>query len=276
MGTSQSSKGAPPKVPLVPPWADNDAPQNPPDNDPKVTPPSNPDNPNPNSQPIAPERRFFGARINLNKFASNGDKTYLKRGVGHYVRTGYGGSQTATQRLSRTISTAGALYNVLSYNSSGVSSGTLPDIDFDAFRGKTFDQITDTIIEAIRPIDGDLDSEASQKSMKDAFSELLIKYENADLLNLSEEQRLFVIERFIAGDVFTRFDLDMGKDIRRNASSAASALARLKEAKDYIKETVASSFKKIDKTIAFTSRTIVSAIKDTLEDAFHVFESYAI
>ncbi len=276
MGTSQSSKGAPPNVPLVPPWAENGTPQNPPDSNPNDTPPSNPDKTNPNDQPIAPGRRFFGARINLNKFASNGDKTYLKRGVGHYVRTGYGGFKTATQRLSRTISTAGALYSALSYHSSGQSSGTPPDIDFDALRGKTFDQITDAIIEAIRPIDGDLDSEASQKSMKDAFSELLGKYENADLLNLSEEQRLFVIEKFIAGDVFSRFDLDMGKDIRRNASSPASALSRLKEAKDYIKETVASSFKKIDKTIAFTSKTIVSAIKDTLEDAFHVFESYAI
>ncbi len=219
MGTSQSSKGAPPNVPLVPPWADNGAPQNPPDGIPNDTPTNNPDNSNPNNEPIAPERRFYGARINLNKFASNGDKTCLKRGVGHYVRTGYGGSHTATQRLSRTISTAGALYNALSYSSSGTSSGTPPDIDFDALRGKNFDQITDSIIEAIRPIDGDLDSEASQRSMKDAFSELLEKYENADLLNLSEEQRLFVIEKFIAGDVFTRFDLDMGKDIRKNASS---------------------------------------------------------
>lgn len=276
MGTSQSSKGAPPNVPLVPPWADNDTPQNPPDSNPNDTPPSNQDSTNPNNQPIAPGRRFQSARTNLNKFASNGDKTYLKRGVAHYVRTGYGGSKTATQRLSRTISTAGALYNALSYSSSGQSSGTSPDIDFDALRGKSFDQITDAIIEAIRPIDGDLDSEASQKSMKDAFSELLVKYENADLLNLSEEQRLFVIEKFIAGDVFTRFDLDMGKDIIRKASSPASALSRLKEAKDYIKETVSSSFKKIDRTIAFTSKTIVSVIKETLEDAFHVFESYAI
>ena len=49
-----------------------------------------------------------------------------------------------------------------------------------------------------------------------------------------------------------------------------------KEAKDYIKETVSSSFNKIDKTIALSSKTIVSVIKETLVDAFHVFESYAI
>jgi|WetSurMetagenome_2_1015567.scaffolds.fasta_scaffold427415_1 hypothetical protein len=275
MGTSQSSKGAPPKVPLVPPWANNGTPQDSPDSKPNDT-PLNPENQVPGKPPIAPERRFYGARTNLNKFASTGNKTDLKRGLEHYVKTGYGGSRTTTQRLSRTITTAGALFNVLSYNSSGQPSGMFPEIDFNALRGKTFDQITDAIIEAIRPIDGDLDSEASQRSMKDAFSELLGKYENANLLDLTEEQRFFVVEKFIAGDVFTRFDLDMGKGIRKKASSPASALSRLKEARDYIKETVSSSFKKIDKTIAITSKTIVSVIKDTLEDAFHVFESYTI
>ncbi len=275
MGTSQSSKGAPPNVPLVPPWAENVTPQNPPDSGPGDT-HQNLENPIPDKIPIAPGRRFYGARINLNKFSSTGDKTYLKRGIGHYVKTGYRGSRTATQRLNRTVTTAGVLYDFFSYSSSGQPSGMFPDFDFHALRGKTFDQIADAIIEAIRPIDGDLDSEASQNSMKDAFSELLKNYENVDLLNLTEEQRFFVIEKFIARDVFNRFDLDMGKDIIRNATSPANALARLKEAKDYIKETVSSSFKKIDKTIAFTSKTIVSVIKGTLEDAFHVFESYAV
>lgn len=275
MGTSQSSKGAPHNVPLVPPWADNGTPQNPPESTPGDT-PQNPVNPVPDNHPFAPERRFFGARKNLNNFARNGSKTDLKRGLGHYVRTGYGGSKTATQRLSRTITTAGALYNFLTSSSSGQTTAIYSEIDFITLRGKTFDQISDAIIEAIRPIDGDLDSEASQKSMKDAFSELLEKNENADLLNLTEEQRFFVVEKFIAGDVFTRFDLDLGKEIRRNATSPAIALSRLKEAKDYIKETVSSSFKKIDKTKTFTSKTIVSIFKDTLEDAFHVFESYAI
>jgi hypothetical protein len=66
----------------------------------------------------------------------------------------------------------------------------------------------------------------------------------------------------------------MGKNIRHNASSLASGLSRLKEAKVYIKETVASSFKKIASSI--TSKSIVSLIRETLEDAFHVFESYAL
>lgn len=279
MGTSQSSKGAPPNVPLVPPWAaGNDNPSNSPDDDNGNNSPS----PNPseknngNNSETAPSGRFRGARTNLNKFASDGGRTYLQRGIGHYVKTGYGGSKTATARLSRTVATAGALYGALSYGSSVESSNSIPVIDFEALRGKSFEQITDTIIEAIRPIDGDLDSEASRNSMKNAFSDLLEKNEDADLLNLDEEQRLYVIERFISGDVFARFDLDMGKNIRKNASSPASALSKLKEAKDYIKETVSSSFKKIIIAATITSKAIVSLIRETLEDAFHVFESYAL
>jgi hypothetical protein len=283
MGTSQSSNGAPPNVPMIPPWADNGDSDNPPsptddntdDNSPTPNPPEkdNPENP-----VLAPSGRFRGARTNLNKFAREGGRQNLRRGVGHYVKTGYGGSKTATARLSRTVATAGALYRALSYGSSEAafseSSASVPDIDFDALRGKSFEQISDTIIEAIRPIDGDLDSEASRNSMKNAFSELLEKYNDANLFNLDEKQRQFVIERFIAGDVFARFDLDMGKNIRHNASSLASGLSRLKEAKVYIKETVASSFKKIASSI--TSKSIVSLIRETLEDAFHVFESYAL
>lgn len=282
MGTSQSSNGAPPNVPLVPPWVDgnNNTPNPPDDNDDNNTPSPNPsEKDNPQNKEIAPSGRFKGARTNINKFASDGGRKYLQRGVGHYVKTGYGGAKTATARLTRTVSTAGALYGVLSHGSSGVSGespSSVPDIDFEALRGKSFEQITDTIIETIRPIDGDLDSEASRNSMKNAFSDLLEKYKDADLLNLNEEQRLYVIERFISGDVFARFDLDMGKSIRKNASSPASALSRLKEAKDYIKETVASSFNKIITTATIKSKAIVSLIRETLEDAFHVFESYAL
>lgn len=282
MGTSQSSNGAPPNVPLVPPWAaGNDNPPNSPDDDNgNNTPSPNPsEKNNANNSETAPSGRFKGARTNLNKFAGDGGRQYLQRGVGHYVKTGYGGSKTATARLSRTVATAGALYGALSYGLSGArgeSSSSVPDIDFEALRGKSFEQITDTIIEAIRPIDGDLDSEASRNSMKNAFSDLLEKYKEADLINLNEEQRFYVIERFISGDVFARFNLDMGKNIMKNASSPASALSRLKEAKDYIKETVSSSFKKIITTATITSRAIVTLIRETLGDAFHVFESYAL
>jgi hypothetical protein len=277
MGTSQSSNGAPSGVPLVPPWADNPNSDN---NGSDETQPNggndNPPNGGPNElasqPPLAPPARFRGARLNLNNFARSGDKGSLQRGVGHFIKTGYGGSKTATKRLGQTIKTAGALYNTLSFGSSKTAS----ELDTSSLQGKSSDEITDAIIEAVRPIDGDLDSEASRDSMKNAFSELLDKDENSDLLNLTEDQKIFVIEKFVAGDVFKRFDLDLGKSIRKNSPTLANAMSRLKEAKDYIKETVASSFKKTVKKSSLSARTIISIVKDALEDALHVFESYAV
>lgn len=275
MGTSQSSKGAPGKVPLVPPWADDDE-KKPNQGDDSNT--SNNDKaPSPRKDlPIAPAGRFKGARTNINSFAKNGETDKLRRGVGQYIKTGYGGSKTAAKRLSRTINTAGVLFDFLSSISTGQTSTGEPfqDIDTNALVGKDEDEITDAIINAVRPIDGDLDSEASQNSIKEAFSELLEKEENTDLLNLTDDQRLFVVEKFVANDVFARFNLDMGKNILENAPTNIAA-SRLKEAKDYIREAVYSKFReKITKdTVSPSSIRIL--IQEVLTEAFEIFESYA-
>ena len=276
MGTSQSSKGAPGNVPLVPPWADDDGKKR----------PNQPDDSNtgnnvkapapPKVLPIAPTGRFKGARTNINSFAKNGDTYKLRRGVGQYIKTGYGGATIATKRLSRSINTAGVLYNFLSSISTGqtITGEPFLDIDTNALIGKDEDEITDAIINAVRPIDGDLDSEASQNSIKDAFSELLEKEDNTDLLNLTDDQRLFVVEKFIANDVFARFNLDMGKNILDNAPTNVAA-SRLKEAKDYIREAVYTKFReKITKDTVSPS-SIRNLIQDVLTEAFEIFESYA-
>ncbi|MEX0981366.1 MAG: Qat anti-phage system associated protein QatB [Bacteroidales bacterium] len=275
MGTSQSSKGAPGNVPLVPPWADDDE-KNPNQSDDSYTGNDDKAPSPPKDLPLAPAGRFKGARTNINSFAKNGETDKLRRGVGQYIKTGYGGSKTAAKRLSRTINTAGVLFDFLSSISTGQTSTGEPfqDIDINALVGKDEDEITDAIINAVRPIDGDLDSEASQNSIKEAFSELLEKEDNTDLLNLTDDQRLFVVEKFVANDVFARFNLDMGKNILDNAPTSVAA-SRLKEAKDYIREAVYTKFReKITKdTVSPSSIRIL--IREVLTEAFEIFESYA-
>ena len=85
----------------------------------------------------------------------------------------------------------------------------------------------------------------ARAAIKDALSELLTMFPEADLLNLSEDQRGFAIEHFVAIDVYRRFHLDLGKTIQDKAPTATVALARLKEVKNYIKETVAAAFRKL-------------------------------
>src|SRR5665647_653601 len=80
---------------------------------------------------------------------------------------------------------------------------------------------------------------------RSALSDLLTRFPGAALLNLDAEQRIFAIERYAALDVFKRFDLDLGKTILERAPSATTALARLKQVRDYVKETIAASFRRL-------------------------------
>nr|WP_239025211.1 Qat anti-phage system associated protein QatB [Rhodoligotrophos defluvii] len=134
----------------------------------------------------------------------------------------------------------------------------------------------DAVVEVVRPVDGTQDAEAERASIRDALSELLTRFPDADLLNLDPDQRAFAIERFTAIDVFRRFELDLGKTIIEKAPSAATALARLREARDFIKQSVAASFRKLrgaGRTL--TSGRIGQVVGDALKETFEIFEGYA-
>jgi hypothetical protein len=142
--------------------------------------------------------------------------------------------------------------------------------------GRTAQEVMDAVVEVVRPVDGTQDAEAERASIRDALSELLTRFPDADLLNLDPDQRAFAIERFTAIDVFRRFELDLGKTIIEKAPSAATALARLREARDFIKQSVAASFRKLrgaGRTL--TSGRIGQVVGDALKETFEIFEGYA-
>jgi hypothetical protein len=283
MGTSASSNGAPSGVPLVPPWvpdsttgndtvggggdtADQGRPAAPPA-------PVSPQQP----VPIAPRGRFGPSRISLGQYARSGSSDEMRRGVGHYVSKGLGGKGTATRRFGGTASTAGTLYGALSSAALGRASTPGSPLDPALLAGRTADEIMDAVVEAVRPIDGTQDAEASRMAIREALSELLKRFPEADLLNLSDDQRIFAIERFVAGDVFIRFRLDVGKALQDKAPNASGALMRFKEVKDYIKETVSAAFRQV--RVAgqmLNALRIPQMVRQALGEAFRVFEDYVL
>ena len=105
---------------------------------------------------------------------------------------------------------------------------------------------------------------------------MLTRFPEADFLDLTGDQRAYAIERYVALDVFHRFDLDLGKTIRDKAPSAVAALSRLKQVKDYIKEVVAASFRSLrNKGQTLTMRNINTVVRTALAEAFQVFEGYS-
>jgi hypothetical protein len=169
------------------------------------------------------------------------------------------------------------MYNVLSTagGAAGVP-GPGPRIDRALLAGKSANEVINAVIEAVRPTDGSQDTEAARASLHDALSELLVRYPDADLLDLTDEQRDFSVEQFVAMDVFRRFDLDLGAHIRDKAPSATTALGRMKEVRDYIRQTISEAFRKLRTDGQKLSTANASrVVTDALRSAMRVFESYA-
>lgn len=273
MGTSQSSEGPPSGVPMVPPWvADPPSDDVPANSEPPLQ--GEAEIAQPNAPVLAPAARFGSARRALGQFAESGDPGRLRQGVGRYVGTGLGGSATAVKRLAGTARAASTLYSLLGGGGQGPSAP--PPLDRDAFAGRSADETVRAIVEAVRPVDGTDDAEVTRNSANDALTDLLDRYPDADLFDLTEDQREYVLQRFVSMDVYRRFVLDVGKHIQDNAPSATVGLARLRQAREYIRETVVASFRRLE--IAqqrLSTSSVVQLVRRVLQDAFDVFSEYA-
>jgi hypothetical protein len=174
--------------------------------------------------------------------------------------------------MASTGSTASALGRVLG----GLASAqTGTPLERSLLEGRTAEEIMDRVVDAVRPVDGTQDAEASRAAIRDALSDLLTQFQDADLLDLSVEQREFAIERFAAHDVFRRFELDVGQQIQASAPTVGEGLAHLKEARDYVRQTISASFRKLREAGRSLTNTHVSqVVRDALRDAFEVFEGY--
>jgi hypothetical protein len=282
MGTSQSSGGPGSGVSMVPSWT-------PPPPTSEVTgseaeggdAPTDDGGTPPQVQlsvvvPIAPPARFLGVRRALSEFARSGDGQDMRRSIGHYVRTGYGGSARATRRFGGTASTAGVLGAALARVAEGQPAEPGSALDPALLAGRDVQEVMNAVVEAVRPIDGTQDAEAERAAIRDALTQLLTRFPDADLLHLDPEQRAFVIESFTAIDVFRRFELDVGRTIVEKAPSAVTALSRLKEVRDYVTQSVAAAFRKLRNAgRSLTSGRISEVVRDALSETFDVFEGYA-
>ena len=266
MGTSSSSKGSPSNVPMVPPWVP-DLPSGPsldgpppdlPQEAPQSTPPNidvqagedasvptSPSTPIDERSRLAPPGRFGAARTNLTSFARNSDRAAMRRGIGQYVSQGYGGSGTATRRMAGTIRSSEALFSALSGGAGNAFQAPGAPLDPAVLTGQSVDEVMDAVTDAVRPVDGTQDAESSRASIQDALANTLERFPNADLLNLTDEQKEYAVEVFVASDIYGRLFLDLGTKVIESAPSTSAGLSRLKEIRDYVRETVAASFRNL-------------------------------
>ena len=129
-------------------------------------------------------------------------------------------------------------------------------------QGRSAREIIDAVVEAVRPVDGTQDAEASREAVNDSLSDLLERFPDADLLALTDDQRALVVETYTAEDLFRRLVLDIGKHIQDAAPTASEALSRLAQIRDYIREVISASFKRLrDEGTPLTSGHVASAAR---------------
>lgn len=212
----------------------------------------------------------------MGKFARTGDARALGRALSHYVSKGYGGASTASRRFGGTAVTASALGQALSRVASGQPAVPGSPLDPDLLAGRSAREVMDAVVNVVSPIDGTQDVEAGRAAIQDALTELLTRFPGADLLNLDAEQRTFAVERYTAADVFRRIQLDLGRTIMEKAPSTATALSRLKEVREYVKEAVSASFRRLrEGGRSLTAGRIGLVVRDALHQTFVVFEGYS-
>lgn len=293
MGTSASSRGPGSglDVPIVPPWVDNPPatprPQQPPPQIPQgpapspgsqSTPPSQPQPQPPQvppQQPAVPSTpgRWRGVRTSLGKFAGGGADRgrHLRRGLGHYSRSGMGGSGNAARRLGGSASAASSLHNALTSLASGQPLPPELGINPQALAGLTPAEIADVLVDAIKPIDGTQDAEATRDSAARALSDILAQ--NNDLTNLSPAQVDQVTAATLGYNVAHRIELDVGKSIIDKAPTKGEGLERLQEMKDYVREVVAAQYAAERAANGAIGRAVIDRIsRDAIQQAFEVFE----
>lgn len=153
MGTSRSHPGTPSGAPLVPPWAD-----------------AQPDVP----LPEAPPRRFREFRRNLGKFVRTGDREAAGRALGHFARTGTGGSAQAPRRYGAMSRAGAAFIGALADFAALQEQLRARGIDLDALRGASRETIIAAISQAFATNDGDREKvqQAIAVALSDAYEGL--------------------------------------------------------------------------------------------------------
>lgn len=173
--------------------------------------------------------------------------------------------------MASTARTAARLSDVLS------RSNNLDNKVFERILADTGDatMLLEAIIEEIRPVDGTFDAEAARRSLWDALSELLTTFPEADLGNLSDHQRWYAVERFVAFEVFNLFCRDMLKTLSARAPDHTTGLRRLAQVQSFINQVVAASFQRLHEADSSPqSRSVGRVVAEALADTFAVFESY--
>jgi len=278
MGTSKSSNGPGPGVSFDPPWLDNinlPNPESSPIDDQKTTEQKLESNETkiPTFVNIAPPARFFGARTNIGNYVKSGNKASLRLALGHYSKTGMGGTKNVSKRMRVSTSVGSKLFNTLQSVRNG-NNQTLSNL-FAKLKSNNADvyQFIDAIVDNVCPHGGSLDEVSCQNSVFSALSEFLDKNPDADISNLSDDSLWSLTASFLGHEAFSRVQLDIGQSFESKQVPLSERMTRLNDMREYIEAEISAQLNILrsserNQSSESLQMTLMRAIKNT----FQVFE----
>ena len=99
------------------------------------------------------------------------------------------------------------------------------------------------------------------------------RYPDADLANLDIDQRLFMIERYTAEELFLRIRLDLHAAIVKNAGDAVTTLTRLKQLHSYVQQAIAAEFRALGPVLT-TAAQVNAVVTQVIRTTLTVFEEF--
>lgn len=266
MGTSASSNGPGAGVSLDPAWIDDI--ELPGDNK------SNSENSSDNdgiSPIIAPRARFSSARRNLNDYVRSGSTDSLRKSLGHYSRTGMGGSSNIANRMRASSRVAAGF----------VSAFRALRDDPDCNLGKTIAELKATganareiikaIVNTVCPDGGSIDEQLSKNSGTMALSEFMENHPDADISNLSDDQIWSLTGEYIGNEAFGRIQMDIGQSFERSDVSIIERVQRTNEMREYIKAEIYTQLNLVRQS-SDQQTNVEQMIKSAIENTFSVYE----
>lgn len=268
MGTSASSKGPSSNIPLDPPWLD----------DPQQEYPNENHDPNSQTPPVllpalAPARRFAGARQNLGEYVRTGNYESLRRAIGHYSKTGMGGSGRVTSRMKTTTRSAANLFRFLQAVREQSDETIREWVDLLRNQHITAYDLANRIVQKVLPSDGSLDESSCRVSMDKALFDLIAQNPEVDFYHLTDDDIWTVIGSFLNYEAYNRLSLDIGKVFESSSLSPISMVNRLNQMRDYLHSEISAQIdKERSKSDTVNSEHIDTIIVNALRNTFSVYE----
>jgi len=291
VGTSGSSSGPGSGVSFDPPWLDDiDTPQvgdgqTQDDESPAAQDPEDPQAeqgqselpPDAHDSPddVAPPRRFFGARLALREFAKTGSEDAFRRAVGHYSRTGMGGSRRAASRMRTSTRSGANAISLLRAARDKTDPAINEWVGSLVARNAGAQEIADEIVRYAMPQGGSLDEASCRRSMALALQDLLAGDAGIDLLNLEESSIWSLIESFLGYEAFSRLTLDIGQVFEAADLSPREQVTRMKEMHDYLRAELSWQVAALRKdTSNAAPAQLQPLLQRALADTFAVYEGW--